>query len=162
MSDMNPYESPQTTVTRYEHYPTATMGWRLINLLVDWAGIFALSFVVGVLMYMFNLGHILENSHDLVVGAALCLIYYWPQEALTGRTLGKLVSGTRVVDLNGEPIGWGRALKRSLVRLVPFEAFSFLTENRPRGWHDAWTGTRVISLRESEQAEQPEAPAQTE
>lgn len=31
---------------------------------------------------------------------------------------------------------------RTIIRLVPFEAFSFLNNNR--GWHDRWTNTYVV------------------
>ncbi len=43
----------------------------------------------------------------------LILAYEIVLTALLGRTLGKLVLGLRVVDLDAEPISWGRALLRS-------------------------------------------------
>ena len=148
MSETNPYQAPDAQVFQGQAFPTATMGWRLVNLLVDWVGIYALAFLVGVAMYLLDLGPALEHMNEYLLGALIALAYFLPQEALTGRTLGKLVSGTRVVTQTGEPIGWHHALKRTLVRFVPFEAFSFLTDSRPRGWHDRWSGTQVISLRE--------------
>lgn len=70
------------------------------------------------------------------------LFYYTALEAATGRTVGKLVTGTRVVDKNGKTPGTYTIFLRSLARLVPFEAFSFL--GAPRGWHDRWTDTWVV------------------
>ena len=38
---------------------------------------------------------------------------------------------------------------RTLIRLIPFEAFSFLGGSK--GWHDEWSGTKVIRVRGSKQ-----------
>ena len=159
MTDENPYQTPQSQPSQSSHAgqrPTATMGWRLVNLLVDTLGVYAFAFLTGVILFSAGAGQALEQINEYLFGALLWIAYYTPQEALFGRTLGKLVTGTRVVNAEGGDIGWFQALKRSLFRLVPFEAFSFLSESRPRGWHDRWSGTRVVSLRE--QAQVTEAP----
>jgi uncharacterized RDD family membrane protein YckC len=54
------------------------------------------------------------------------LIYYVAQEALWSRTLGKLITGTKVVNEDGSKLTFGRALGRTLCRLIPFEPLSFL------------------------------------
>jgi uncharacterized RDD family membrane protein YckC len=46
------------------------------------------------------------------------IAYHWLLEALTGRTLGKLMAGLRVVGLNGSSYGLGRAFLRNLLRIV--------------------------------------------
>jgi len=51
--------------------------------------------------------------------------------------------GTIVVDERGNKISFGKAALRSLCRIIPFEAFSFLGEEG-RGWHDTITNTYVI------------------
>ncbi len=33
---------------------------------------------------------------------------------------------------------------RNIIRLVPFDALSFFGEN---GWHDSWSDTRVINIK---------------
>ena len=159
METENPYQAPDAALQDSAHprLPTATSGWRLVNLIIDWLGLYGLAFVVGAFAFLLNLGEALMQTNEYLFGALLILAYYTPQEALFGRPLGKLVSGTRVVDENDADIGWRLALKRTLFRLVPFEAFSFLSGSRPRGWHDAWSGTRVVSLREK-----PAADAQTQ
>ncbi len=70
------------------------------------------------------------------------VLYYTILESATGRTIGKLITGTRVVDKAGKVPALGVIFRRSLSRIVPFEAFSFL--GNARGWHDAWTDTWVI------------------
>ena len=70
-------------------------------------------------------------------------------EALTGgRSLGKLITGTRAVNADGSAISMQTAFWRGLCRAVPFEAFSALgSPSYP--WHDKWTNTYVIDLRQS-------------
>jgi uncharacterized RDD family membrane protein YckC len=60
-----------------------------------------------------------------------------------GRSLGKLLTRTRAVNVDGTPITFKTAVLRRLSRMVPFEAFSALgPQTEP--WHDRWTNTRVI------------------
>jgi hypothetical protein len=73
-------------------------------------------------------------------------MYYAICEAATGRTLGKLITGTRVVTIRGERPPIKAIALRTLSRFVPFEAFSFLNGNTT-GWHDRWSGTRVVRVR---------------
>lgn len=61
-----------------------------------------------------------------------------------GKTLGKLITGTRAIQMDGNPITWKDAFMRSLCRVVPFEAFSGFT-GFP--WHDKWTNTIVTKER---------------
>jgi uncharacterized RDD family membrane protein YckC len=61
--------------------------------------------------------------------------------ATKGRTLGKLVTGTRALRKDGSFITWKDAFMRSLCRMVPFEVFSAFDGNP---WHDKWTDTIVI------------------
>jgi uncharacterized RDD family membrane protein YckC len=70
------------------------------------------------------------------------VFYYTTLEAVTGRTVGKLITGTQVVDKDGKLPALGVIFRRSLSRIVPFEAFSFL--GNARGWHDTWTDTWVV------------------
>jgi uncharacterized RDD family membrane protein YckC len=64
--------------------------------------------------------------------------------AAKGKTLGKLITGTRALRLNGEDLTWKDAFMRTLCRLVPFELFSAFGGNP---WHDRWTDTLVIKER---------------
>lgn len=76
------------------------------------------------------------------------LFYYVFFESLTGRTPGKLLTGTRVVDEQGQKPSFGQILGRSLARMLPFEPLSFFgAENR--GWHDSLSKTYVVKSRKS-------------
>lgn len=73
-------------------------------------------------------------------------IYYTLLEGSNGKTMGKLVSGTRVVHEDGSPIGYSTAFFRTLCRMIPFEVFSIFFHNG-RCWHDLITRTFVINDR---------------
>jgi uncharacterized RDD family membrane protein YckC len=87
------------------------------------------------------------NSPLLNLALFLCLpIYYILMEGIFGRTLGKLITGTVVVDGFGNKPSFGKIIGRSFARLIPFEAFSFLGSTG-RGWHDSLTDTYVVKSR---------------
>ncbi len=89
----------------------------------------------------------MQNHPALVIGIAIALGYYILLEGMSGKTIGKLMTGTRVVDMHGEKPGFRRIVKRSIARLIPFEAFSFLG-NANRGWHDSLSDTYVVKSQE--------------
>jgi uncharacterized RDD family membrane protein YckC len=72
--------------------------------------------------------------------------YYVLFEWIFARTPAKWLTGTRVVDFDGQKPRFLRILGRTLARYVPLEPFSFLG-SRPLGWHDRWSRTRVVSVR---------------
>ncbi len=61
-----------------------------------------------------------------------------------GKTIGKYITGSRVVSTDGTDPSFNQYLIRNIARLVPFEPFSFFTED---GWHDRWSDTRVINMK---------------
>lgn len=67
--------------------------------------------------------------------------YFLLFESTLGSTPGKLILGRVVVNEYGEKPDFATLLKRSYIRVIPFEAFSCLSE---RGWHDVWTDTYVM------------------
>jgi uncharacterized RDD family membrane protein YckC len=74
------------------------------------------------------------------------LIYYTLcEKAFKGKTLGKLITGTKAVQEDGSALSWKAALLRSLCRMIPFEPLSIWFGSGL--WHDTWTKTRVIKSR---------------
>jgi uncharacterized RDD family membrane protein YckC len=53
-----------------------------------------------------------------VIGVVLVLAYYPVTEGLWGRTLGKLITGTIVVDKDGRRANFGQVMIRTALRLV--------------------------------------------
>ncbi|TMI96647.1 MAG: RDD family protein [Bacteroidetes bacterium] len=91
-----------------------------------------------------------SSSFDLLLlGYIIALINYLVyyticERAFKGYTLGKLITGTRVIRDDGGELTLKDALLRTLSRLVPFEAFSAFGGHP---WHDLWTKTSVIKTR---------------
>ena len=69
-------------------------------------------------------------------------------EGLTGKTIGKYLTGTRVVKSNGEKASFVDVLIRTAVRqlLFPLTLFSFVLNRDstcPTAFHDWLSSTRV-------------------
>ncbi|MEI2457192.1 RDD family protein [Lysobacter firmicutimachus] len=150
----NPYHAPQAAVAVSERIGTlvdAGRGRRLANHLIDTVAMLAMMFV-GAMGYGLVAGEAaiaaLEQpnlARDIGFNIVLMLVYYVPLEGMFGATLGKLVTGTRVVDEQGRPPTWGQVLGRTLCRLIPFEPLSVLFAGL--GWHDRLPRTRVVRTR---------------
>ena len=128
----------------------ASTGQRLGNLFLDMLFYFVFAFVFGIILALIGLGDGIDRMNDHLLGLIILLIYFVPQEAFSGRTLGKLITGTKAVNEDGTKLTFGKALGRTLCRFIPFEAFSFLGgQGRPKGWHDRIPKTKVISTRKT-------------
>lgn len=154
MDPDNPYAPPSAGLARPPAPPSedelASTGQRLVNLLIDFLAIGVFGFVMGGLSVAWDPDpeprSFLENQ---AFGILLNLVYYTGFEGLLGRTPGKLLTGTRVVASSGGQPSATQILGRSLARMVPFEPFSFLGgRGHPVGWHDAWSKTRVVRVRD--------------
>lgn len=85
-----------------------------------------------------------------LVTTALLVLYYAIMESSKYQgTLGKLAVGIKVTDLNGSPVGFGKALGRSLGRILSY-MFMFIgfiiaafTEKK-QALHDLMAGTLVL------------------
>ena len=136
-------------------FKTASAGKRFVNYIIDLIVFMILAFVFGmasalvVLIIYPEAADTLEadfEKYNLVFSLVLYLAYYTILESSSGRTIGKLITGTRVVDKHGKTPDFKAVFLRSLSRIVPFNAFSFLG-TEPRGWHDTWTDTWVIDAK---------------
>ncbi|MBE8725353.1 RDD family protein [Flavobacterium hungaricum] len=138
---------------------TASSGKRFLNYVVDYAATYILAYLFGIAMpfvinildsfgftapgfWYFNL----NSFYVFLIGIMLTLLYYFVIEAFCGRSLGKFVTGTIVVDENGLMPKPKKILIRTLCRLIPFEAFTFF--NSSRGWHDSISDTYVVNKKE--------------
>ncbi|TDO78124.1 putative RDD family membrane protein YckC [Flavobacterium chryseum] len=84
-----------------------------------------------------------ELGWNLIV-FTLFISYYILLEGFFGRSIGKFITGTILVDENGQKPSFGTIFKRTLCRLIPFDAFSFLGSDG-RGWHDTLSDTYVVN-----------------
>ena len=89
-----------------------------------------------------------------LVATLTIFLYYFLMELAFGKTVGKMILGTKVVDKDGNPPSTLALLLRTLCRFIPFDAFSFLLgsgwskDGRLHGnWHDQLSETYVVSER---------------
>jgi len=127
---------------------------RAINYLVDtvcvYLFMFIVTFVMGIVVAIVypSAINIFQNIEDnawlsyLIVFTS-AMGYYILFEATAGRTVGKMLTKTKVVDCNGNKPDFSTILLRSLCRFVPFNPISFLFA-LDGGWHDQWSKTKVV------------------
>lgn len=121
----------------------ASKGQRFVNYLLDQV---AMTAMMSVFFIFSGLIDVFGDTPlgNWIVGAIAALIYYTLMESfLQGKSLGKYVTKTRVVTHEGYHPELSIILVRSLSRVVPFDALSFLFKE-PGGWHDEWSKTYVV------------------
>lgn len=90
----------------------------------------------------------INRSFDILLTAILYFLYTFLLEYFTkGRTIGKYITGTKVITTDGQIPTTYEFFIRNISRLVPFDILSFLGEN---GWHDSWSDTRVVNIKNYE------------
>ncbi|HEY9027896.1 MAG TPA: RDD family protein [Burkholderiaceae bacterium] len=148
----NPYRPPAASVdaaTDADGDPrmAAGKGRRFATFVIDYIGFVIFSMLIGALVVMVSGQRFLFLFGGLwsyLTGAVMMSAYYLFFEGLWQRTPGKLVAGTIVTDLEGRSPSTGAIVKRTLARLVPFEAFTFFGSN---GFHDRASRTKVLRTR---------------
>lgn len=126
---------------------------RLLNVVVDLGiiGLIAYSFYLISLIifpvYTWSIDPENYNIWFVILGslALSAFLYYFSLEATTSRTLGKLITGTRVITKNGQKPSKAQILSRTLSRLIPLEFFTFLSPKPQNGLHDGLSNTLVIN-----------------
>ena len=120
--------------------------------------------ILGVVAVMMNFQLPESNLIYNIIAAIVLVFYYFLIESITkGRSIGKLVTGTKVVMIDGSTPTTKDYFMRSLCRIIPFEVLSFLGEN---GWHDKISKTTVVNKKAFEldlsQADNIESIGKTE
>lgn len=132
----------------------ASNGQRFVNYIVDRIVVRILFYSSGSLFGFMNASSSIYfiTTILLFIGFLFFLFfgYFWLCESVFGgRTLGKLLSGTKVVDEEGYQPSSLSILGRSLARIVPLEPLSIFFNNDGTMWHDQWSGTLVIDIKSS-------------
>ena len=148
--DPNPYRPPQAAVEAAPARgvrPLAGKGRRFLTLVIDYICFRLMLFVFFLVMYAVQPWRI-PADHQLTwatgVAAVMFVAYCMFFEGLLGRTPAKMILGTKVTDLDGNPPTLGAVFKRTMARFVPLEGFTFFGE---RGFHDRVSKTLVIRKR---------------
>jgi uncharacterized RDD family membrane protein YckC len=136
----------------------ASTGQRFVNYLIDILVFYGVIIIFGMLAGAglaasdkFSEGATEEDVQSAFLGGVFLIyafvfgflfLYYTLLEGSKGKTLGKMVTKTRVIREDGEPMTYGKAFLRTLCRMVPFEPLSIFFGMQM--WHDKWTGTVVV------------------
>lgn len=136
------------------HLVLASAGKRFGNYIIDAILFRVISYIILVLIMMVwpqALYEFFGNNMNLISLYLFAFVSYALYTAIAeklgrGASLGKLITGTRVVTHEGHPVTWSHCLRRGFCRLVPFE---FLSGFSGYMWHDQWTDTYVIDVKKS-------------
>ena len=167
MDNFKRYKITEIPEVRYGMGGVAYHGYREIKTIQGWArfghymldGVFiwilqALAgFVIGLVTGMqgsLQYGEEVDIGFRLgltFVNMGILFLYYTIFEIMYSSTPAKMILGRVVIDEYALRPQAGSIMIRSLSRLVPFEAFSCLSD---RGWHDRWSKTFVVDKAEAE------------
>lgn len=118
-------------------------GFRLIHYLVD---MFLVSQSVRLALNLLELPVFGITAASIIYGSFVVNIVIG--EFALQKSVGKMLTGSVVINEYAQAPSFGQVILRFLIRLIPFELFSFLGNDR--GWHDRWTRTYVVSDAERE------------
>jgi uncharacterized RDD family membrane protein YckC len=133
-------------------YELASIGQRLINVLIDVISFYVLMAIFGVIGGLAAVTFQSDSGSGMPPGSVqlffllayvvVILLYYTLLEGAKGKSLGKLITKTKAVQIDGSPLGYKKAFLRSIYRFVPLEFISIFFSRMM--WHDQWTYTMVI------------------
>src|SRR5438046_2282841 len=97
----------------------AGVGLRAVAVIVDVVVLFVILYVVALATGNAGGDGFQMQGAPVFAGFLLWFLYYVGLEATIGATLGKLLIGIKVVQIEGtSPIGWGPAVVRNILRIV--------------------------------------------
>ena len=121
-------------------------GIRFVNFLIDFIVWLILAFIISFIIGLFipvtadSQGILTLFVYVLFFGTFIA--YYAILEIKFQKTVGKFVTKTKVVKMNGEKPENGDIITRTFCRLIPFDRISFLFVKN--GIHDYLSKTKVI------------------
>lgn len=131
----------------------ASHGQRFLNYVVDaiiiYTIIFGMSFIVAIIASLLGAVDFLEwmgntgSLEEYLLYFIIMIPYFTLMESIFSRTMGKFITKTMVVLEDGSKPESDIILKRTLCRIIPFDALSFLG-SPARGWHDSISDTYVV------------------
>ncbi len=128
-------------------YYEAPSGRRFVNFIIDFIIVYIIKFIIGILIGIATLFVYIDVSLVFIAylfGLPTYVLYYTLMEFFAnGKTIGKLITRTRAVRIDGQKLTFTQAFGRSISRLIPIDPVSAIISDRP--WHDSIPKTMVIS-----------------
>lgn len=119
-------------------------GTRILNFMVDGFLVFWLSFFAFRFWNFYVIYWHFKPINFWWFVAAMLFVYYALFEALFARTPGKWITGTKVVDLHGNPPSVSRVLLRTALRLIIIDFLFNAIWGKPL--HDYCSRTMVVEI----------------
>ena len=132
---------------------TVSIGKRFIHFVIDYLFVSflllpLLGALIGIVSALTGVDRSSMNkiltSYRLLLGSGTMILYYILFEYFLNKTIGKFLTRSIVVTETDTKPSFKSCLLRTLIRFVPFEAFSILSSDS-KMWHDKWTKTVVTS-----------------
>ena len=131
----------------------ASHGQRILHYIIDiifiYVIIFVLAMIVGFVSSLMGSTAVLgwmqtmSDNEGTLIFIVMAILYYATFEILLSRTLAKFITKTILVTEDGQKPDWQTILKRTLCRIIPFDALSYLGGSA-RGWHDTIPNLYVV------------------
>lgn len=138
----------KVNLQEYDMVAFTSIGHRFAHYLLDILFLLPIwVFMMQFLMFLEREPVILQITFQFIFGTSY-LLYCFLSEAIFRQTLGKMVTRSCVVS-DGVNLSTGRILLRTLSRLIPFDAISFLFGAK---WHDRASSTAVVYVDSWEKA----------
>jgi uncharacterized RDD family membrane protein YckC len=123
-------------------------GIRFLNLIID-SIIWYILIIITYFLFWIIIPTSVSTSNGFIVGIINLIIIFVPffayhslMEIKFQKTIGKFITKTKVVKLNGEKPESSDIISRTFCRLIPFDRISFLFMKN--GIHDFLSKTKVI------------------
>ncbi|WP_140485227.1 RDD family protein [Flavobacterium sp. GSA192] len=127
----------------------ANQGQRILNAIIDMVTFLVIWFLlsIGLMLLELNQTYTDETHKQLPIIPIIILLptfwgYYLLTEYKFQRTLGKVLTKTKVVSSSGDKPTLKQLIFRTLSRSIPLEYFSYIVT--VKGIHDKLSSTRVI------------------
>jgi uncharacterized RDD family membrane protein YckC len=120
------------------------VGTRVVNFIIDTTIVFLIAYIASKTWnwYVFHYRYPYLNFGWFFFGSVF--LYYTIAEGLFGRTLGKLVSSTKVVNKQSRRASFLQILLRSLLRVTIIDLFFIPFIDKPL--HDYASKTEVVEI----------------
>ncbi len=126
-----------------KQYQIAAMPTRLLNYIIDQSVFVMLILAHPYVGINIKLEDLQKASPSMLMYLMLLnTAYYLICELAFSKTIGKMITRTRVVDTEGEKPKPATVIIRSLCRNLPLDNVSFLLF--AKGWHDQLSNTTVV------------------
>jgi hypothetical protein len=132
----------------YDMVAFTSTGHRFVHHLLDALFMIPVWLFAIQLMSLGRLGSEMTELAARFVFGTTYLLYCFLSEAIFKQTLGKMATRSCVVS-DGVELSAGRIFRRTLARIIPFDAFSFLFGAK---WHDRASATAVVYIDSWEKA----------